>query len=200
VTGECHVTHITQPSENTERARSSPGQQSLEEPERALLTLVSAGDRSAMDRLYVLYFARLANFFLHLTTKRDLVDDLIIDTMVEVWKKGASLAANISVSVAMMRLAYSCGKKRIVEAGETRPHLRHAIPDADQDSPFSTALYTASNKKDCSFNLPIEERALLHLVYARGHSRSDIACIMNISCECVDVLLDDARLRWRLIP
>jgi DNA-directed RNA polymerase specialized sigma24 family protein len=150
-------------------ARSPPDQQSSEEPERALLTLVSAGDRSALERLYVLYFARLANFFLHLTTQRDLVDDLIIDTMVEVWKKGASLTANISVSVAMMRLAYSCGKKRIVE-------------------------------KDCSLNLPIEERVLLHLVYARGHSRSDIACIMDVSCECVDVLLDDARRRRRLIP
>jgi DNA-directed RNA polymerase specialized sigma24 family protein len=154
-----------------QRARS-PGQQSLEEPERALLALVSAGDRSAIEKLYVLYFARLANFFLHLTTKWDLVDDLIIDTMEEVWKVGASLAANTSVSVAVMRLAYSCGKKRVVEASETRPDLR----------------------------LPIEERALLHLVYARGHSRSDIAYIMNISCECVDVLLDDARLWRRLIP
>jgi DNA-directed RNA polymerase specialized sigma24 family protein len=159
------------------------GQQSLEESERALLTLVSAGNRSAMEKLHVLYFARLANFFLHLTAKRDLIEDLIIDTMVEVWTKGAALAANISVSVAMMRLAYSCGKNRFVEASETRPHLRRAIADADQDS-----------------NLPIEERVLLHLVYARGHSRSDTACIMNISCECVDVLLDDARRRCRLIP
>jgi RNA polymerase sigma-70 factor, ECF subfamily len=172
----------------------------MEEPERALLALVSAGDRSAIEKLYVLYFARLANFFLHLTTKRDLVDDLVIDTMVEVWKKGASLAENTSVSVAMMRLAYSFGTKRIVEAGETRPHLRHEIPDADHDSPFSIDLDAASNKQDCSFNLPIEERVLLHLVYARGHSRSDIAYIMNISCECVDVLLGDARLRRRLIP
>jgi DNA-directed RNA polymerase specialized sigma24 family protein len=172
----------------------------MEEAERALLALVSADDRSAMEILYVLYFARLANFFLHLTTKRDLVDDLIIDTMVEVWKEGASFAANTSVSVAVMRLAYSFGKKRIVEASETRPHLRHAILDTGHDSPFSTALDTASNKQDCSFNLPIEERALLHLVYASGHSRSDVAYIMNISCERVDVLLGDARLRRRLIP
>jgi DNA-directed RNA polymerase specialized sigma24 family protein len=154
----------------------------MEEPERALLALVSTGDRSAIEKLYVLYVARLANFFLHLTTKTDLVDDLIIDTMVEVWKAGTSLAANTSVSVAVMRLAYSFGRKRIVETSKTRPHLRHEILDAAHD------------------NLPIEERALLHLVYARGHSRSDIAYIMNISCECVDVLLADARLRRRLIP
>jgi DNA-directed RNA polymerase specialized sigma24 family protein len=200
VTGECRVTHITQPDENAARSPSFQGQRSLDEPERALLALVSAGDRAAMEELYVLYFAGLANFFLHLTTRRDLVDDLIIDTMVEVWKEGASLAADTSVSVAMMRLAYSFGRKRVVEAGETRPHLRHDIPDADHDSPLPKDLDTASNEKYCSFNLPIEERALLHLVYARGHSRSDIAYIMNISCECVDLLLGDARLRRRLVP
>jgi DNA-directed RNA polymerase specialized sigma24 family protein len=190
----------TQPGENAARTHSSPGRQSMEEPERALLALVSTGDRAAMEKLYVLYFARLANFFQHLTTKSDLVEDLIIDTMVEVWKKGASLAANTSVSVAMMRLAYSFGKKRIVETRETRPHLRHEILDSDHHSPFTRDLDTASNRQDCSFNPPIEERALLHLVYARGHSRSDIAYIMNISCEYVDVLLVDARLRRRLIP
>jgi DNA-directed RNA polymerase specialized sigma24 family protein len=192
------VTHTTQPDENATREYPPAGQQSNEEAERALLALVSARDRSAMEKLYVLYFARLANFFLHLTTQGDLVDELISDTMVEVWQEGASLGENSSVSVAIMRLAYSFGKSRIVEASETRPHLRHALQDTDHDSPLSTALDTASSKQDCFLNLPIEERALLHLVYARGHSRRDIAHIMNISCECVDVLLGDARLRHRL--
>jgi DNA-directed RNA polymerase specialized sigma24 family protein len=191
------VTLTTQPDENATREHPRQSQQS-EEAERALLALISVRDRSAMEKLYVLYFARLANFFLHLTTQGDLVDELINDTMVEVWQEGPSIAANTSVSVAIMRLAYLSGKKRIVEAGETRPYRRHAVQDTDHDTRLSTALDTASNKQYCFLNLPIEERALLHLVYARGHSRRDIAHIMNISCECVDVLLDDARLRRRL--
>jgi len=170
--------------------------QSTEEEECALLALVSAGDRAAMEELYVLYFARLADFFLHLTTQRDLVDELIDDTMVEVWQRGASLAASTSVSVAIMRLAYSFGRKRVIEASETRPHLRHAIQNTDHDG--SLSLDTASNKQDWFLNLPSEERALLHLVYARGHSRREIGEIMNISCECVDVQLGDTRRRRHL--
>jgi DNA-binding transcriptional regulator LsrR (DeoR family) len=41
---------------------------------------------------------------------------------------------------------------------------------------------------------------VLNLVYASGHSRRDVADIMNISRECVDVLLGDARLRLLLRP
>jgi DNA-directed RNA polymerase specialized sigma24 family protein len=150
---------------------SSASKQSTEQAENALLARISAGDRSAMDKLYFLYFARLANFFRHLTARAHLVEDLINDTMFEVWQGGASIGANASVSVAIMGLAYSRGQKRLAEAGETRAH------------------------QDFLLKLPVEERAVLHLVYAGGHSRCDIAGIMNISCECVDVLLDDARLR-----
>jgi DNA-binding CsgD family transcriptional regulator len=39
----------------------------------------------------------------------------------------------------------------------------------------------------------VEERVVLHLAYAVGHSRQDIADIMNISRESVDALLGAAR-------
>jgi DNA-directed RNA polymerase specialized sigma24 family protein len=39
-----------------------------------------------------------------------------------------------------------------------------------------------------------EERVVLHRAYAVGHSRQDIADIMNISCESVDTLLGAARV------
>jgi DNA-directed RNA polymerase specialized sigma24 family protein len=146
----------TQPVGNVSAAYCAAGKQPTEEAARALLAFISAGDRSAMDGFYVLYFSSLANLFLHLTAHADLVEELINDTMVEVWREGASIAANASVAVSIMRLAYSHGQKRVAE---------------------------------------VEERALLHLVYVGGYSRRDVAAIMNISCERVDVLLSHARLR-----
>ena len=56
-------------------------------------------------------------------------------------------------------------------------------------------LEESSRLDESLLKLPVEERALLHLVYIGGYSRRDIADIMNISCECVDVLLSDARAR-----
>jgi DNA-directed RNA polymerase specialized sigma24 family protein len=166
--------------------------QPTEEAARALLAFISAGDRSAMDRLYVLYFASLANFFLHLTAHADLVEELINDTMVEVWRKGASIGANVSVAVSIMRLAYSHGQKR-AKVGGLRP--QPSLPHTEHDSPRSAILEASSCPDDSLLRLPVEERALLHLVYVGGYSRRDVAAIMNISCECVDVLLSHARLR-----
>jgi DNA-directed RNA polymerase specialized sigma24 family protein len=184
----------TQPVGNVATANFSAGKPPTEEAERALLALVSAGDRSAMDKLYVLYFARLAKFFLHLTAHADLIEELIDDTMVEVWREGASIGGNPSVAVWIMGLAYSQGKRRVANVGA----LLHAQPSAlhtEHDRPQSTTLEVSSRLHEFLLRLPVEERALLHLVYSGGHSRRDIADIMNISCECVDVLLSDIRLR-----
>src|SRR5258708_26068214 len=93
-----------------------------EEAAHALLAFISAGDRSAMDRLYVLYFASLANFFLHLTAHADLVEELINDTMVEVWRGGVSIGANASVAVSILGLAYSNGQQLVAKGGALRLH------------------------------------------------------------------------------
>jgi DNA-directed RNA polymerase specialized sigma24 family protein len=183
-----------QPAGDVATAHFSAGKQPTEEAERALLTLVSAGDRSAMDKLYVLYFARLAKFFLHLTAHADLVEELINDTMVEVWREGASIGGNPSVAVWIMGLAYSHGKRRVAKVGALL-HAQPSAPHTEHDRPGSTTLEASSRLDEFLLRLPVEERALLHLVYSGGHSRRDIADIMNISCECVDVLLSDIRLR-----
>src|ERR1700688_2625845 len=86
----------------------APGdEQSTEAAERALLALVSAGDRHALEQLYMRYFVRLAKFFQNLTARADLAEELINDTMFEVWKGGASIGANASVLLTIMGGAYS---------------------------------------------------------------------------------------------
>jgi RNA polymerase sigma-70 factor (ECF subfamily) len=185
----------TQPVGNISTAYPAAGKQPTEEAARALLAFVSAGDRSAMDRLYVLYFASLANFFLHLTAHADLVEELINDTMVEVWREGASIGANASVAVSIMGLAYSRGQKRVTKVGAPRLHSQPSVLHTEHDSPRSTTLEVSSRLDESLLRMPVEERALLHLVYVGGYSRRDVAAIMNISCECVDVLLSEARLR-----
>jgi DNA-directed RNA polymerase specialized sigma24 family protein len=92
--------------------------QATEAAERALLALVSIGDRSAMGQLYIRYFARLAKFFQNMTARTDLVEELINDTMFEVWKEGESIGDNASVLLAIMRLAYSRVRKHLAEVDE----------------------------------------------------------------------------------
>jgi DNA-directed RNA polymerase specialized sigma24 family protein len=190
------VTDTTLPVGTAAMAHSSASKQSTDQAEHALLACISADDRAAMDKLYLLYFARLAKFFLHLTVHVHLVEELINDTMFDVWQKGASIVADVSVAVTIMGLAYSRGQKRVAEASATiRLHVKPATQYADQDGPWPATLESSSILQDFLLNLPVEERVVLHLVYAGGHSRRDIAYIMNISCECVDVLFGDGRHR-----
>jgi RNA polymerase sigma-70 factor (ECF subfamily) len=185
----------TLPVGNVATVHSPAGKRPTEEAERALLAFISAGDRSAMDRFYVLYFARLAKFFLRLTAHPNLVEELIDDTMIEVWRKGASIRENASVAVWIMGLAYSHGQKRVAEVGVPRFHSQLSEQHTETESPRSTTLEASSRLDELLFSLPVEERVLLHLAYVGGYSRRDVAAIMNISCEGVDVLLSEARLR-----
>jgi hypothetical protein len=157
----------TQPVGNVSTAYSAAGKQPTEEAARALLAFISAGDRSAMDRLYVSYFASLANFFLHLTAHADLVEELINDTMLEVWREGASIGANASVAVSIMGLAYSHGQKRVAKVGARRLHSQPSSLHTEHDSPRSTTLKASSCPDDSLLRLPVEERALLHCLCGR---------------------------------
>ena len=125
--------------------------------------------------------------------RAEFIEELMIDTMVEVWKERASIGANLSVSVAIMRLAYSHGQRHFAKATETRRALPRDKKNDECSLPVRLAV--ASNQQDSHFTLPFGERALLYLVYGCGHSRRDIADIMKVSSECVDLLLSDARRR-----
>ena len=178
--------------------RPFPGAvQSTEAAERALLALASGGDLCAMKQLYIRYFARLAAFFGNVTIRANLVEELINDTMLEVWKAGEAVGPNVSVSLAIMRLAYCCVHKYSAEARAAEPHSQRDGQGSEQPtspgataSPFDLQIFLSK--------LPIEERAVMHLVYASGCSRRETADVMNIACDCVDVLLRNVRASARL--
>jgi RNA polymerase sigma-70 factor, ECF subfamily len=175
----------TVPAGRVATGRIAAGHQSAEAAERALLALVSTGDRCAMDQLYIRYFARLANFFRNMTARADLVEELINDTMFEVWKAGESIGPNTSVLLAITRLAYARVHKFFAEARADEPHSQRATA-------------TPSDLEVFLSDLPVEERAVIHLVYASGCSRRETAEVMDLACGCVDGLLRDVRAKAKL--
>jgi RNA polymerase sigma factor (sigma-70 family) len=177
--------------------RSFTGHQATEAVERALLALVSTGDRCAMDELYIRYFARLAKFFQNMTVCADLVEELTNDTMLEVWKADESICMNASVSIAIMRLAYSRAQIYFAEARADEPQSQRGIWEREQSTSRRT-MATSSDLQIYLSNLPVEERAVVHLVYAGGCSRRETADVMKISCDSVDVLLRGVRASTKL--
>src|SRR6202521_3694727 len=126
------MTDPTPPASREATGRFSANHRSTEAAERALLALVSTGDRCAMDQLYIRYFARLAKFFQNMTGRADLVEELTNDTMLEVWKGGKSIRTNTSVLIAIMRLAYSRLQKYLTEASTDEPHSQSSVREWEQ--------------------------------------------------------------------
>jgi DNA-directed RNA polymerase specialized sigma24 family protein len=160
--------------------------------ERALLARVSTGDRRAMDQLYIRYFACLAKFFQNMTLRADVVEELINDTMLEVWKTGESIHPNASVLLTIMRLAYCRVQQYFTEAGADEPHSQTDVHNWEL-SKSKLANSTGSDFQIFLSQLPVEERAVVHLVYASGCSLQDTADVMEVACDSVDVLLHAVR-------
>jgi RNA polymerase sigma-70 factor, ECF subfamily len=175
----------------------STARRTAQSPERDLLAIISAGGRSAMEEFYFLHFARLAKFFLHVSGRFDLVEELINATMFDVWQESANIASDTSVPAWIMGLAYSHAQKRLAGVGLSCPHMSTSAPFTKHGGALTTTLEIPRGQQDFLTKLPFEERAALHLIYAGGFSRQSIAVIMDTSCERVDVLLANARRRLR---
>jgi RNA polymerase sigma factor (sigma-70 family) len=165
---------------------------STDAAERALLALVSTGDHCAMDQLYIRYFARLAKFFQNMNLRADVVEELVNDTMLEVWKGGESLRTSASVLLTIMRLAYSHVQKYFAETRADEPHSQRGVHDWEQSKSI-LARAAPSDLQIFLSKLTVEERAVVHLVYASGCSCRETADVMKISYDYVQVLLRAVR-------
>jgi DNA-directed RNA polymerase specialized sigma24 family protein len=182
------MTSPTPPACHVSTGDFSAGNQSADDVERALLTLIAARDRRAMEQLYILYFSRLAKFFEDMTVRVDLVGELINDTMFQVWKESASINAHSSMLIAIMQVAYTRVQKHFTEISTEE---RHSQRNTQDTSTLLIGTNTPSNLQILLYTLSIEERAAVHFACAMGCSRQETAETMKIACDCVDMLLRD---------
>jgi DNA-directed RNA polymerase specialized sigma24 family protein len=156
--------------------------------DRRLLDAISAGSRSALRLLHAQYFSRLVSFFLHLmpSTTSEALDELIADTLFDVWSTSVTFARNSSVHVAIMRLAWAHGSKRL-ERSDTSTAPEPLGRTREWQTRFAGRI-EAELTSEAYAALPPMGRIVIHLVYS-GHSRQEVADIVNAPCECVDAHL-----------
>jgi DNA-directed RNA polymerase specialized sigma24 family protein len=163
--------------------------------ERRLLAAISRGSSSALSRLHSLYFSQLAKFFMHVApmAAAEVIDDLIADTMYEVWRMSASLGRGCSVHVAVMRIAWEHGSKHLTHS---EAHL--SSPQRFSERPESKTWLSIRPEalrplSDVLATLHVSERAVVQLVYS-GHSLQEVADILKMSCQAVDAYLASAMI------
>jgi DNA-directed RNA polymerase specialized sigma24 family protein len=158
--------------------------------ERRLLATISRGSRSALRRLHSLYFSRLVKFFVHLApmSTAEVIEDLVVDTMFDVWRTRVSLERCPSLHVAIMRIAWAHASTHLAHSEVPLPPPPQSSNGPEPNNWLSSRPETLPPLSDVLATLHVNERAVVHLVHS-GHSHQEVADILRMSCRTVDTYL-----------
>jgi RNA polymerase sigma factor (sigma-70 family) len=165
-----------------------------------LIHRVAAHDGMAFETLYRGYCPRLRRFIVRVTRRPQIVDEIVNDTMLVVWRKASSynLASNVSTwifGIAWRRALKAL--KRIDNPVEFDPD------DCPAESAEPEGLFLEEEKRATIARaldaLSHEHRTVLELCYFDGRSCAEIAGIMRCPVNTVKTRMFHARRRLRVL-
>jgi RNA polymerase sigma-70 factor (ECF subfamily) len=182
--------------QRTGRGVVAPAEALTEADERELLSRIAARDRLAMRQFYLLYHRRLARFLTRITARRELVEEIVNDTLLIVWQRAAQFRGGSRISTWVMGIAWRHGLKSF-----RREKRAAAYPVA----PETQAALEAQSFEDRDLlgqamqGLSDEHRAAIDLAYVGGYSCEEIATIMGCPVNTVKTRLFYARRTLRAV-
>jgi RNA polymerase sigma-70 factor, ECF subfamily len=162
--------------------------------ELELLRQVAAGDRAAFKELYLIYHRRLARFLMRMTSRHDLIEEVINDTLWTVWLKAGDFRGDSLVSTWIVGITYRRALKALRRHGTARPMLVEDVavaPDVQLEAENREWLGLALAE------LPLEQRMVMEFSYLMGHSCEEIAQIMQCPVNTVKTRMFHAREKLR---
>jgi len=172
-----------------------PAKNSPKERDGALLAAIGAGDRRALEELYLSYHRRLARFLSRFTPRYENIEEIINDTFMVVWQNAKEFRNASQVSTWIIGIAYRTALKSF------RRQKNHAVASLE-DYPEQTVDPTVDAEvndwlKHGLNRLPIEQRLTLELAYHMGHSLEEIATITDCPVGTVKARMFHAREKLR---
>jgi RNA polymerase sigma-70 factor (ECF subfamily) len=169
---------------------------SAKEHDNELLVAVAAGDRRALEELYLGYHRRLARFLSRFTPRYENVEEIINDTFMVVWQSAKDFRYASQVSTWIIGIAYRTALKSL------RRQKNHAAARSLDDYPEQTTDPTLEAEvrdwlKQGLDQLPVEQRLTLELAYHMGHSLEEIAAITECPVGTVKARMFHAREKLR---
>ena len=159
---------------------------------------IAQQDREAFKSLYCIYHRRLLRFVLRMTSRHELAEEVVNDTLWIVWKKAAEFRAASQVSTWILGIAYrqtlsSC-RRTPLGTGKADNDEYDAIPCDDLQSQAETREWLDRGLAQ----LPLEQRMVLELTYYLGHSCEEIALIMDCPVNTVKTRMFHARRKLKI--
>jgi len=176
-----------------------PATRPSDSKERELLARIAARDRQAMREFYLIYHRRLARFLSRLTTRYEVVEEIINDTLVVVWQKAADFRGDSRVSTWIIGIAYRRGLKSLRAERRADESMQMPLPRELCTNDENAAHAEAEDWLGRALSqLPTEQRAVLELTYYLGYSCEEIAAIMECPVNTVKTRMFHARQKLRV--
>jgi RNA polymerase sigma-70 factor (ECF subfamily) len=169
---------------------------SAKEHDNNLLTAVAAGNRRALEELYLGYHRRLTRFLSRITPRYENVEEIINDTFMVVWQSAKDFRHASQVSTWIIGIAYRTALKSL------RRQKHHTAARSLDDCPEQTTDPTLDTEiqdwlRHGLDQLPAEQRLTLELAYQMGHSLEEIAAITECPVGTVKARMFHAREKLR---
>jgi RNA polymerase sigma-70 factor (ECF subfamily) len=169
---------------------------SSKESDGALVIAIAAGDRRALEELYLGYHRRLARFLSRFTQRYENVEEIINDTFMVVWRNADDFRSASRVSTWIFGIAYHTALKSI------RRQKNHSAAQSLDDCPEQAVDPVLENEvQDWVMRglncLPAEQRLTLELAYHMGYSLEEIAEITGAPVGTVKARMFHARQKLR---
>lgn len=178
-------------------SRPSPGPQE----EVALVSRVASGDVVAFDALFRRYAPRLMRFLGRTTRVTHLIDEIVDDTMLVVWRKAGTFNGSSKVSTWILGIA-SRRRMKALQRGEDSPVAADAdeMADSEECGPEGQFMRQELRRSlsDAIAALPEEQRRVVMLTF-EGHTYAEIAQIVGCPVNTVKTRMFHARRRLRAI-
>jgi RNA polymerase sigma-70 factor (ECF subfamily) len=170
--------------------------QSTREHDGELLLEVAAGNRRALEELYLGYHRRLARFLSRFTSRYENVEEIINDTFMVVWKSAKDFRNASQVSTWIMGIAYRTALKSV-------RRQKNFATDQNIDDLPEQGIDPAEHTEVLDWlaqgleRLPLEQRLTLELAYQMGHSLEEIAVITGSPVGTIKARMFHAREKLR---
>ena len=173
-----------------------PAKNSAREQDNDLLIAVAAGNRRALEELYLGYHRRLARFLSRFTPRYENVEEIINDTFMVVWQSAKDFRYASQVSTWIIGIAYRTALKSLRrQKNHTGALNLDDYPEQTTDPTFDTEIQDWL--KHGLNQLPDEQRLTLELAYHMGHSLEEIAAITECPVGTVKARMFHAREKLR---
>ncbi len=175
---------------------SASSNNSTDDLDTSLLSGVAAGDRRALEALYLNYHRRLSRFLGRFTQRFENVEEILNDTFLVVWQSARDFRHASRVSTWIMGIAYRTALKSLRRDQQHRGTLpldgllepsSDPTQDADTEDWIEQGLLLLS----------MEHRLTLELAYQFGHSMEEIAAITAVPVGTVKARMFHAREKLR---